>query len=121
VVLKTLREVAAHRGWRLLAAHVRSNHVHVVVVAADAQPEKVLADFKAYASRRLREAFQETADRKRWTEHGSTRYLWKEAEVTAATQYVVDGQGTPLEVFQQSAESVPKGVRSEPEASARET
>ncbi|MGH2524913.1 MAG: transposase, partial [Anaerolineales bacterium] len=55
VVLKTIQEVCAHRGWSLLAAHVRSNHVHVVVQAV-AKPEKVMNDFKAYASRRLNEA-----------------------------------------------------------------
>ena len=40
VVLRTIREVTAHRGWKLWAAHVRSNHVHVVVTA-DCRPEKV--------------------------------------------------------------------------------
>src|SRR6516164_2785621 len=69
VVLRTVLEVARHRGWRLWAAHVRSNHIHVVVSAA-VRPEKVLMDFKAWASRRLREAFGEDADRDRWTQHG---------------------------------------------------
>ncbi len=31
VVLQTLQEVCLHRGWNLLAAHVRSSHVHVIV------------------------------------------------------------------------------------------
>ena len=31
VVLEAIQEVCAHRGWSLLAAHVRSNHVHTVV------------------------------------------------------------------------------------------
>ena len=39
--------------WRkLLAAHVRTNHVNVVV-EAEVPPEKVMNDFKAYASRSL--------------------------------------------------------------------
>src|SRR5262245_8910091 len=33
VVLRTIREVATHRGWKLWAAHVRSNHAHIVVTA----------------------------------------------------------------------------------------
>src|SRR6266700_977813 len=40
VVLRTIREVAAQRGWKLWAVHVRTNHVHIVVTAA-AKPEKV--------------------------------------------------------------------------------
>ncbi len=48
-VLEALREVCVHRGRSLLAAHVRTNHVHAVVVA-DVRPERVLNDFKSYAS-----------------------------------------------------------------------
>jgi hypothetical protein len=70
VVLATIREVALHRGWQLLACHVRTNHVHIVV-SAEAKPEKAMSDFKAYASRRLKEQLGETADSKRWTQHGS--------------------------------------------------
>jgi len=36
----------------------------------------------------------------RWTRHGSTRYLWKEAEVEATIQYVVNEQGLPMAVFE---------------------
>lgn len=51
-VLRALRGVCAHRGWNLLAAHVRSNHVHAVV-EAEAPPEQIMNDFMAYASRHL--------------------------------------------------------------------
>jgi len=98
VVLDTIREVAAHRGWRLWACHVRTNHLHIVVTP-DAKPEKVMSDFKAYASRRLKERLNEPADCKRWTQHGSTRYLRTEDHVAAAIEYVVSGQGEPLAVF----------------------
>jgi REP element-mobilizing transposase RayT len=98
IVLKTIVEVAAHRKWRLWAVHVRSNHVHIVVTAP-AKPEKVMADFKSWASRRLREAFHEDADRDRWTQHGSTRYLWNEAAVAEKVEYVVNEQGDPMAYF----------------------
>jgi hypothetical protein len=52
VVLETLQEVCYHRGWNLLAAHVRSSHVHVIV-EGESPPEKVMNDFKAYTSRAL--------------------------------------------------------------------
>jgi REP element-mobilizing transposase RayT len=98
VVLRTVREVAEHRNWKLWAAHVRTNHVHVVVTAADA-PEKVMADLKAWASRRLREAFGEPADRDRWTQHGSTRWVDTEASLAAAITYVVEEQGDEMACF----------------------
>ena len=98
-VLGAIEEVCAHRGWELLAAHVRSNHVHVVVVA-EAQPEKVMNDFKAYASRRLNEIGLDRPGRKRWACHGSTRWLWTPTQVSAAMRYVVSEQGESMAVFQ---------------------
>jgi REP element-mobilizing transposase RayT len=98
VVLRTIKEVAAHRRWKLWAVHVRSNHVHVVVTAA-CRPEKVMTDLKAWCSRRLREACNESSDRDRWTQHGSTRYLNSETSVDAAVKYVIDDQGEPMELY----------------------
>lgn len=98
IVLRTIREVADHRGWKLWAVHVRTNHVHIVVTVG-ARPEKVMSDFKAWASRRLREAFAEPADRDRWTQHGSTRYLNTEASLIEAIVYVLDEQGERMAWF----------------------
>ncbi len=98
VVLRTILEATRHRCWKLWAVHVRTNHVHVVVTARD-KPEKVMSDLKAWSSRRLREAFGESADRDRWTQHGSTRYLNTEAVVAAAIAYVVDEQGERMALY----------------------
>jgi REP element-mobilizing transposase RayT len=97
-ILESLREVCEHRGWTLLAAHVRTNHVHAVV-ESDARPEKILNDFKCYASRRLNRLGADGADRKRWDRHGSTQWLWKDQAVREAIRYVVEGQGEPMAVF----------------------
>lgn len=99
IVLQTIQEVCQYRGWTLLAAHIRTNHVHVVV-RADHPPEKVMTDFKAYASRKLNAGGFESPERKRWTRHGSTRYLWQPAHVAAAIRYVVDKQGQPMAVYE---------------------
>ena len=99
VVLETIEEVCAHRGWSLLAAHVRSNHVHTVV-EAEGPPEVVMRDFKAYTSRRLNGMGLDGTDRKRWARHGSTRWLWKPQHVSAAIEYVVDEQGDLMAVFE---------------------
>ncbi len=103
VVLKTIREVSRHRKWRLWAVHVRSNHVHIIVTGPK-KPERIMGDFKAWCSRRLREAFGEPADRERWTEHGSTPYLWTEETLHAKIDYVVNGQGVPMARYDGSSE-----------------
>jgi REP element-mobilizing transposase RayT len=99
IVLQSIQGVCTHRGWTLIAAHVRVNHVHVVV-AADAIPEAAMHDFKAYAARLLN-ASQPAV--KRWTRHGSTQYLWKDEDVDRAVHYVVAERGEPMAVFGASA------------------
>ena len=98
-VLDAIQEVCANRGWNLLAAHVRSNHVHTVV-EAEVPPERVMTDFKAYASRQLNRMNLDEPKRKRWARHGSTRWLWKPQHVSAAIEYVVAEQGDAMSVFE---------------------
>lgn len=98
-VLEAIREVCARRGWSLLAAHVRSNHVHTVV-DAEVPPERVMHDFKTYASRRLNGTRLGEPNRKRWARHGSTRWLWKPQHLSAAIQYVVGEQGDAMSVIE---------------------
>ena len=87
------------RQWRLLAAHVRTNHVHLVL-EADARPERIMNELKSYASRRLNGLGLVEVHRTRWARHGSTRWLWKPQSVSAAIRYVVDEQGEPMAVFE---------------------
>ncbi len=98
-VLAAIRERCADRKWSLLAAHVRTNHVHIVV-DADGPPERIMNDLKSYASRLLNRLGFDEPDRKRWARHGSTRWLWNPASVSAAIRYVVDEQGDPMAVFE---------------------
>ncbi len=104
IVLKAIGEVCRYKGWRLLAAHVRSNHVHTVV-DADVAPEAVMNAFKSYASRALNLHAPSHYGRIRWARHGSTRYLWSPARVAAAVRYVLDKQGEPLACYQASERS----------------
>ena len=99
IVLGAIRNVCTYRCWNLLAVHVRSSHVHMVVSALEA-PEKVMNDIKSYASRALNRSGGENPRRWRWARHGSTRYLWKPAAVVAAIEYVVYGQGKPMALWQ---------------------
>jgi REP element-mobilizing transposase RayT len=99
IVLAAVLERCSEHNWRVLAAHVRTTHVHVVV-EADVRPERVMNDLKSYASRCLNRMGLDESDRKRWARHGSTRWLWKEEHVSAAIRYVVDEQGDPMAVFE---------------------
>jgi hypothetical protein len=59
-----------------------------------------MGDFKAYASRRLNEMRLDGPNRKRWARHGSTRWLWKPHDVSAAIQYIVAEQGDAMSVIE---------------------
>jgi REP element-mobilizing transposase RayT len=95
VVDAAIRSVCAHRGWRLRALHVRSTHVHVVVSAAPA-PERVMNDFKAWSTRRMREAGALPREIEPWSYHGSTRYLNTPTSLQRAIDYTLHEQGPAL-------------------------
>ena len=98
IVLTAIQKHCAYRGWNLLAAHVRSNHVHAIV-EAETRPEKIMNEFKSYASRELNRLTTDGSERRRWARHGSTRWLWKDEDVRRALQYVVEEQGEPMALF----------------------
>jgi REP element-mobilizing transposase RayT len=95
IVANALREVAAHRRWHVLAAYAGTNHVHIVAEYAGLAPERMMNDWKAWSTRKLREAGCIAADDRPWTRHGSTRCLWDESSVAAAVAYVQEGQDVP--------------------------
>ena len=51
-VLAAILDVCRYRGWWAHTVHVRSQHTHAVV-SGQATPEKIMNDFKAFASRAL--------------------------------------------------------------------
>ena len=99
IVLTAIKEVCHRREWILLAAHVRTNHIHLVIHATQS-PENIMNTIKSYSSRHLNESKLDGDRIRRWTRHGSTRYLWSEKEVEATIQYVVYEQGNPMAVFE---------------------
>ena len=88
--------VCEHRGWTLHALHVRTTHVHAVVSAGEVPPERVMNDFKGYATRRMRERGVAPGDTI-WTRHGSTRWINEPATLEARVAYTVDEQGAAME------------------------
>ena len=97
IVRDAIVELCEEKHWTLLALHVRTNHVHVVL-AGDRKPDRLMSDLKARASRELKRQ-GENSRLKRWTRHGSTRYLFDETSVEAAVEYTLDEQGPPMAIY----------------------
>jgi len=95
-VTASIDQTCRHRGWRLFAINVRTNHVHVVVDAFPATPDRVMNDLKSYASRRLFRGGLVSRGSRIWTRHGSTRYLFNRESVQWACDYVVNQQGPDI-------------------------
>jgi REP element-mobilizing transposase RayT len=98
-VLASIVDRCSQQNWNLLAAHVRTNHIHLVV-EGEAGPERIMHDLKSYASRCLNQIELDQPGRKRWARHGSTRWLWESENVSAAILYVVGEQGERMAVFE---------------------
>ena len=97
-VLEAMISVCKFRGWHAHCIHARTTHVHAVVTA-NQEPERMLIDFKAYASRSLNETRLDAPNRIRWARHGSTQYLWDEPSIAAAIRYVACDQGEPMALY----------------------
>jgi REP element-mobilizing transposase RayT len=95
IVEDSVKEVCRVREYLLYAINVRTNHVHSVV-SSHGNPERMMDSFKAYSTKALRAAGLLSADGKVWSRHGSTKYLWTEAEITNAMDYVLYSQGDEL-------------------------
>jgi hypothetical protein len=68
IVLAQFQETATFRGWTIRAVAIMFNHYHIVVeVPNDPSPTKILADFKAYATRALNRQFGVPASKTWWT------------------------------------------------------
>ncbi len=91
-------EVCRYRGWKMIAIHVRTNHVHLVVVASTTS-SKMLNDFKSYSTRRLRDNGEWKFEHSPWADKGSRRNLWTEEHIAKAADYVLNGQGENLPDF----------------------
>jgi REP element-mobilizing transposase RayT len=97
-VVEALIRRCIQSDWGILAAHVRTNHVHVVV-QAEFSPEFVMTQLKSAASRRLNELGFDDKARKRWARHGSTRTLFSQDSVEEAIRYVLDRQGDLMSTY----------------------
>jgi REP element-mobilizing transposase RayT len=98
-VERAVREVCEHRGWTLHALNVRTNHTHAVISIGPGKPERALNAFKAYATRKMRQAGNWKERHSPWADKGSQRHLWNERSLARAIDYVINGQGGDLPEF----------------------
>jgi REP element-mobilizing transposase RayT len=98
IVLQAVVETCLHRDWGILAVHVRTTHIHVVV-QTDATPDFAAITFKRFASRALNHVAIDPPNRKRWSRGESTRTLASRSAVERAIRYVIEEQGELMEMF----------------------
>lgn len=79
------------RGWVLHAINARSNHVHLVVSANNA-PEIVRDEFKANATRVLRQDASALVYQRVWTRGGNCEVINGENDLEQVVQYVIEAQ-----------------------------
>ena len=94
-VLAAIHEVCSFRGWGLLACHVRSTHVHVVVDLPGV-PSDAFRDLKACASRELK---RQQEARRYWSRGGNASRLFTPEAIRDAVLYVAEEQGEEMALF----------------------
>jgi REP element-mobilizing transposase RayT len=92
VVRAAITRHCEFRGWCRHALAVRTNHVHVVV-SCRCPPDRAMIEFKAYATRALRDEGLVGREQHVWSRHGSTRHLHFDEALHGAIRYVLEGQG----------------------------
>ena len=98
VVKKAIKEVCDHRGYKLWAINILTNHAHAVV-SAQSNPEPIADAFKSCSTRKLREVGLIGNNIRPWARGKSRRYLWKPPHVSRAIDYVLYGQGDIIPDF----------------------
>jgi len=85
------REHATIRGWFLHAVNARTNHVHLAVTA-DKRPSVVRDQFKANATRVLRQEPEALRTGKIWTRGGDCSIVDCEEELARVVEYITIAQ-----------------------------
>ena len=98
IVLQGIQLACTTYHWRLFAAHVRTDHAHMVI-QAPVDPARVITQTKAYATRALRRKTLIQENTKCWAKHGSTKYIWFPEKIYFPMYYVIEQQGRKMACF----------------------
>ncbi|MEM7453113.1 MAG: transposase [Planctomycetota bacterium] len=101
-VESVIRKHAEHRGWELHAVSARSNHVHVAVTvgAKNGNQEERVVDgvkrvrdqFKANATRVLRQGANPIQNEKVWTKGGDIQFVDTDDDLEQVVIYITEAQ-----------------------------
>lgn len=91
IVENQVMETCTYRKWTLHSVNCRSNHLHLVVGAANTHPTKIRDDVKAWCTRRLKELSNQQRVHW-WAERGSHRFVYDELSLVNVIQYVNEAQ-----------------------------
>ncbi len=94
-ISEAIAEVCRVRHWQLCALNLRTCHLHVVVLG-QASGDRMMNDFKAYATRRLVVSGLARPGQKLWTRGGSVRLIRTAGSLERACAYARDHQGARL-------------------------
>jgi REP element-mobilizing transposase RayT len=96
LILETICRTCKTRNWPLLAAHIRTTHLHLILDTPTA-PERSLGELKRACTKALRAASLATADDRIWANYSHIRILSSRYAITKAIDYVLNGQGAPMD------------------------
>ena len=95
-VISTIIKHCQIRKWKLYAAHVRTNHVHIIV-KSNVSINDTASQFKQWSTRILKESGFESLPV--WTKGSSRKYIFTEDKLREKVHYVAYEQGKMLEHY----------------------
>ncbi len=95
IVLAAVLTTCALEHWALIAAHIRTNHAHLIVEGPDSHPDSLVSRIKSESSRQLSRQLGEGPLR-RWTRSAS---LLRVRNIERVFRYVTEGQGQPMSLY----------------------
>ncbi|MCX7125093.1 MAG: transposase [Gammaproteobacteria bacterium] len=98
IILDAAAHVCDKNNWKIHALHVRTNHVHATITS-ERTPEHVMQQLKAHATRFLRIHKEFSKDKKIWSRHGSTEYLWLPKDLYFSSEYTIEKQGRKMAYY----------------------
>ena len=97
-VLQSIIDTCQCSSWYLHAAHVRTNHVHIVM-QAQKDPGQVAVSLKAYATRYLKKSNPELNREQYWARGSSEGHLFESTQLLRAIQYTIEEQGKEMALY----------------------
>jgi REP element-mobilizing transposase RayT len=96
IVLRAIVEHCTLKQWHLIAAHVRSNHVHILVRNTE-KIDLVATALKSWSTRALRQAGYGLQNM--WTRGASRRYVFTRDKLREKLNYVIHEQGEMMQHY----------------------